>query len=255
MYRCFHGRSHEYSPDHSVGIDPLNFVFLWTTKFLSYVCGDFVHVSDKSNFERLCNMFPRASSGQNLYALSSSESIATSFTVLNESNVERFALRVAGLCDELELDTVGDRLRILETRHRADLDFANTRSSSPPCFPSCICLFDTARRSLMWLKWLQENDELFIMLNKQRRWFHSSRVKVPSVRMSASWFLVSTYLIWICESKLIQQKRVSLTQLCGFGIRLVVGLLPLILILTAASVSSKMLSKASERESVAFELT
>ena len=31
-----------------------------------------------------------------------------------------------------------------------------------------------------------------MMLNKRRRWCHSSRVKLPLVRMSASWFRVST---------------------------------------------------------------
>ena len=41
------------------------------------------------------------------------------------------------------------------------------------------------------------------MLNKRRRWVHSSRVKLALVSMSASWFLVSTYLIWIFGSKLI----------------------------------------------------
>ena len=44
-------------------------------------------------------------------------------------------------------------------------------------------------RLLMDLTWL--------MLNKHKRWFHSSRVKFISVSMSASWFLVSMYLIWI----------------------------------------------------------
>ena len=38
---------------------------------------------------------------------------------------------------------------------------------------------------------------------QRRRWFHSSRVKLPLVYMSASWFLVSTYLIWSLGSKLI----------------------------------------------------
>ena len=35
-----------------------------------------------------------------------------------------------------------------------------------------------------------------------RRWFHSSFEKLPLVRMSASWFLVSTNLTWILGSKL-----------------------------------------------------
>ena len=45
-----------------------------------------------------------------------------------------------------------------------------------------------------------ENIEKFMMLNKRGRWFHSSRVKLPLVNMSVSWFLVSTFLLWILGS-------------------------------------------------------
>ena len=38
----------------------------------------------------------------------------------------------------------------------------------------------------------------------KHKWFHSSRVKFPLVKMSASWFLVSMYLIWILVSRLIR---------------------------------------------------
>ena len=34
------------------------------------------------------------------------------------------------------------------------------------------------------------------MINNRTRWFHSSRVILPFLSMSASWFLVSTHLIW-----------------------------------------------------------
>ena len=37
------------------------------------------------------------------------------------------------------------------TRFRPALDVATKRSSSPPCFPSFVCLFDMARRSSIWL--------------------------------------------------------------------------------------------------------
>ena len=52
------------------------------------------------------------------------------------------------------------------------------------------------------LEWLQENIEKLMMLNKRRRRFHASRVKLPLVSMSASWFSVSTYLIRIFGSEL-----------------------------------------------------
>ena len=60
-------------------------------------------------------------------------------------------------------------------------------SSPVPC---CI-LFDIASEQLAGLKML--------ILNKWTRLFHSSRVKLPFVNMSASWFLVSTYLtdFWV----------------------------------------------------------
>ena len=47
------------------------------------------------------------------------------------------------------------------------------------------------------------------MLNKHKRWFNSSRVKFPFVSLSASWFLVSMYLIWILGSKLILSNNQS----------------------------------------------
>ena len=53
---------------------------------------------------------------------------------------------------------------------------------------SCV-LFDIAWEQLGGLKRL--------MLNRHRRWFHSSRVKFPLFRMYACWVLVSTHMIWI----------------------------------------------------------
>ena len=89
------------------------------------------------------NMFPRTGVWVSICVPESDafflfEYIATSFHVVNESRVEHFSERFFGL------DTVGGRLRFIETGCRASLDFAITRSSSPPCFPSRICLFDMA---------------------------------------------------------------------------------------------------------------
>ena len=47
------------------------------------------------------------------------------------------------------------------------------------------CFLIGSERNL--LKWLQENTGQFMMFNKRRRWFQSSRVKFPLVNMSASW--------------------------------------------------------------------
>ena len=40
---------------------------------------------------------------------------------------------------------------------------------------------------LIDLKWLQEKTEKLIILNRRRRWLHSSRVKLPLVNKSATW--------------------------------------------------------------------
>ena len=117
-----------------------------------------------------------------------------------------------------------------------------------PLFEVASCLrFDMApitMRSLIWerklLKWLQEYIEKLIMLNKQSRWSHSSFEKLPLIRMSASWFLVSTYLIWILGSKLILSNNLSRATLWVLDTCLIVGLRPLIIILITASLSSKM---------------
>ena len=94
-----------------------------------------------------------------------------------------------------------------------------------------------------------------LMLNKDKRWFHSSRVKFPLVRMSASWFLVSMYLLWILGSKLILLNNQSRATLWVLETCLIVGLLPFIIILITASLSSNTYNKASWCENSTFEGT
>ena len=86
------------------------------------------------------------------------------------------------------------------------------------------------------------------MLNKWRRWFHSSRVKFPLVKMSACWFLVSMYLIWFLGSKLIPSNNQSRATLWVLETCLIVGLLPLIIILIMASLSSNTYNRALDRK-------
>ena len=57
------------------------------------------------------------------------------------------------------------------------------------CFPA-------KRKEWLLYRWLQENVVSFMILKRCKKLCHSSRVKLPLVRMSASWFLDSTYLIW-----------------------------------------------------------
>ena len=81
-----------------------------------------------------------------------------------------------GLSDAVEASTSGFLSLHRETKFIIGFDFPLTLSS-----PAFFCvLFDIALTLLMELKWL--------MSNKHKRWFHSSRVKFPSVSMSASWF-------------------------------------------------------------------
>ena len=87
--------------------------------------------------------------------------------------------------------------------------------------------------------WQHENIERFMMFNERRRWPHSSRVKLTLVSMPASWFLVSTCLIWILEVQ-IDSKNQSRATLCVLDTCLIVGLLPLMITLITASLSSKM---------------
>ena len=145
--------------------------------------------------------------------------------------------------DAVEASTVGSLTRHLDAKFIIGVDFAVTLSSPAS---SCV-LFDIALHLLMELKWL--------MLNIHKRWFHSSRVKVPFVSMSATWFLVSMYLIWILGSKLILSNNQSRATLWVLETCLIEGLLPFMIILITASLSSKMHNIASLREEFAFEET
>ena len=125
---------------------------------------------------------------------------------------------------------------VLAIRFIIGRDFAVTRS--PP--ESCWDRFASVSEHTAELKWL--------ILNKHNKWFHSSRVKFPLVKMSASWFLVSMYLIWILGSRLIRSNNQSSATLCVLETCLIVGLLTLMIILITASLSSNTYDKASWRE-------
>ena len=93
------------------------------------------------------------------------------------------------------------------------------------------------------------------MLKKQRRFFHSSRMKCLLVKMSAFWCLVSLYLISILGSKLILSNNPSRETLWVLDTCLIVGLLPFTLILITASLSSNTYNTAIDRENLTFEGT
>ena len=90
-------------------------------------------------------------------------------------------------------------------------------------------------------------------MNKWRRLFHSSRVKLPLVNLSARWCLVSMYLFWILGSELILSNNQSKATLWVHETCLIVGLRPFMIILITASLSSKMYNKALEPECVTLD--
>ena len=144
--------------------------------------------------------------------------------------------KLPGLFETPE-SNVGDGFTFLDTKLIVGFDFAITRSS--PGSLSCG-LFDMVLEFKVDLSWLQEKTEKLIKLNRRRRWCHSSQVKLYLVNKSANWFLVSTYLIWICRSKFILHQ--SSATLWVLDTCLIVGLRPLMIILITASLSSKMYS-------------
>ena len=74
------------------------------------------------------------------------------------------------------------------------------------------CFLIGSERKL--LRWRQENTGNFMMFNKRRRWFHSSRVMFLLVNMFASWFLMSTSC-WLTDLFSLQlQKTTSFLTQC-----------------------------------------
>ena len=105
--------------------------------------------------------------------------------------------RVFTLMGALE-SSVGERFGIFDPNPSIDFDFAITRCSSPGFSSRC------GFRFVNWSgKRLQKNIAKLTMLSERKRWFHSSLVKFPVVNWTATWFSVSTSLIWIYESELI----------------------------------------------------
>ena len=71
--------------------------------------------------------------------------------------------------------------------------------------------------------------------------------------MSASWFLVSMYLIWILVSKFMPSNNQSRRTLWVLDTCIIVRLLPFMIILITASLYSNTYNKASCWEEVTFE--
>ena len=163
------------------------------------------------------------------------------------------AMSIPGLVDAIGLFADEELVGTVEDRFIAvDFDDATILSSS---FCSCI-LFTIVLGQLIKLEFLAKQVELkWLMLNNWRRLFHSSRVNLPLVKMSASWCLVSMYRIWILDSRLILSNNLSKATLWVLDTCLIVGLRPLMIILIAASLSSKTYNMALGPECVPFDGT
>ena len=108
-----------------------------------------------------------------------------------------------GLSDAVEASTSGVLSLHRETKFIIGFDSAVTRSS-----PESSCfLFDITSRQVVELKWL--------MLNKHKRWFHSSSVKFPFVSCLRVVFWCQCIKFQIWWSKLNLSKK-NQEQLCGF---------------------------------------
>ena len=170
------------------------------------------------------------------------ESVRFPWSIICHNRFPRILIFISCLpgFDEVQDDTTED---ILAVKFITGLDFAVTRSSSD----SCWTRFVIAAEQIVELKWL--------MLNKFIKWFHSSRVKLPLTRMSANWLMVSIYLTWTMESRLIRSNSKSRVTLRVLETCLIGGLLPLMTILITASLSSNTYNKACWRADWTFEGT
>ena len=170
-------------------------------------------------------------------------SVLSYFSICGRRGVWFSCLVFSGPSDAVEDSADGAFSLLRAIRFIIGLDFAVTLSS----FDSFCVRFDIISQQLIGLKWL--------ILNKHNRWFHSSRVKFPSVSTSASWFLVSMYLIWNLGSKLIRSNNQSRATLWVRDTCLIVGFLLFMIILITASLSSNTYNKASGCEEWTFEGT
>ena len=148
-----------------------------------------------------------------------------------------------------------------ETRIVAKRD--NMLSLSPltnqvKSFPEIFSTFQMAflrKEKNGCIRWLRENVVSFMRKKRCNKLCHPSRVQLPFVKMSASWFMDSTYLIWTFGSRLILSNDQSRATLWVRDTCLFVGLLPLMIVCITDSLSSKMYNCDSFAERCAFEGT
>ena len=131
------------------------------------------------------------------------------------------ALIIPGLCDVTGFCTVEELVETVKAKFTVvGFDFATVLFS-----PSSSCiLFAIVLVQLVTLKFREQQSKLKrLMLNRWKRLFPLITCEMSFVSMSASWFLVSMYLIWILGSKLILSNNQSRATLRFLETCLIVG--------------------------------
>ena len=256
MYSGLHGRNHKYSLDHTVGFDLIHFVFLWTTKFLSHVCEDCPKpdsvwrygqiVRDQMLIDgALCrsrNKFPRAGVRDRI-CVSHLRTWCTVLIPIHRDMIPRTQwIHCWTICSEIHRAA-----RWAGTRHCwRPMGSHGDQISRKSRFYNDVVIFSSLLFFLHLPLWHGSRVVNLIasMAARKHGIAHNveqtemmvpSRVTLPSVTMSASWLLVSTYLIRIIGSKLIQSNNQSGATLWVRDTNLIVGILSLIIILITTS--------------------
>ena len=142
-----------------------------------------------------------------------------------------------GFSDAVEASTVGSLTRHLDTKFVIGFDFAVTLSSPAS---SCV-LFDIA----LHLANVEQTQKMIPFIT----------CEIPLCQDVCELVLGVTVFVWMLGSKLILSNNQSRATLWVLETCLIVGLLPFMIILITASLSSKIYNKASLREECTFEET
>ena len=213
---------------------PFYLFSFWTSLAVWFTgCVGFLRSCFVSNWF-LCHIFSLSVSDSERSTFPDSSLVATGFSVAVSINPPRYAspsraweldaaldlefllillsrfpvaVIIQGLLDEIRLFADGELVGTWEDKFIAvDFDFATLFSYLFLLLQPFRHRFGAAYQAGILSAASRAE---WMILNKWRRLFHSSRVKFPLVKMSASWCLVSMYRIWILDSRLILSNNQS----------------------------------------------
>ena len=211
-YCCVHSSRHKHSPYQRVRIERFKFWFVLVAAGLPALAFGFTYGCPTRELDAALFWF---------------EYLAAGFTAraIRLKSFDWMLLNVSGQPDELELCSVEDAATVFETKFVVGLDFATIHSSPAP-----VSFRHRLRAAV------EQTEETVPLITCEVTFCH--------VSMSASWFLVSTYLIWTVGSKLILSNNLSSATLWVLDTCLIVGLRPLMIILITVSLSSKHIQQS-----------